>query len=334
MKIVQFDAFGPPHEVAACIEAPEPKDPGPDEVLVEIEAFPLNPADLLTLEGRYALRPALPATLGAEGLGRVVACGSAVRGLAPGDRVLHLGRDNWVQRLTAKAAALVKVPADLDPLQLAMLKVNPATALLMLRGYVTLAPGDWLLQDAANSGVGTCVIRLATAAGLKTVNVVRRAELIEPLRALGADVVLLDGPDLAERVRAETGGAEIRLGLDAVAGPLVDRLAACLAEGGTLVNYGLLSGEPCRIDPHQLVFRGITLTGFWLAKTLSSSAPERIHSLYEELIGRLRDGTLGVPVEATYPIEEIKAALEHAGREGRGGKVLVTPNGPLAYSDP
>jgi trans-2-enoyl-CoA reductase len=329
MKRVEFAAFGPPHEVGACVEVPDVGGPGPGEVVVEVLAFPINPADLLTMTGNYAIRPPLPATLGAEAVGRIAEIGTGVQGLAPGDRVMILARDNWAQKRRLPAAAVLKVPADGDLLQLAMLKVNPATALLMLRRYVTLEPGDWVIQDAANSGVGTNLIRLARAEGIRTVSVVRRAELIEPLKAQGADVVVTDGEDLAERVREETGGAPIGLAIDAIGGEIVMRLADCLAEGGTIVNYGLLSGKPCMLGAHHTIFKGITLTGFWLQKALTSMPRPELEKLYGELAGRVRSGELAVDIEATYPIEQIKAALAHAGRGGRAGKILVTPNGPV-----
>lgn len=330
MKVVEFARFGTPHQVCACVDAAEVGAPAEDEVVIEVEAFPINPVDLLTIEGTYATRPELPATPGSESVGRVTEVGAAVAGLAPGDRVINLGRNNWAQRLKVKAATVLKVPAEADVLQLAMLKINPATALCMLRNYVNLEPGDWVIQDAANSGVGTCLIRLAKAAGLRTVNVVRRDGLRAPLEALGADVVAVDGDDLAERVAAATGGVDIRLGIDAVAGETTGHLAACLAEGGTLVSYGMLSGRPCAIDPHLVVFRGITLTGFWLVQVLGGMPRAGIEALYGELVDRVADGSLRVEVEATYPIEEIARALEHAARGGRTGKILVTPNGPVS----
>jgi NADPH:quinone reductase-like Zn-dependent oxidoreductase len=330
MKQVRFTAFGRPEEVADCVEVADVGAPGPDEVVVEILAFPINPADLLTISGGYAVRPQLPATLGAEGVGRVVALGSEVGQLAAGDRVISLARDNWCQRRRLPAAQVLKVPDDADLGQLAMLKVNPATALMMLRRYVDLAPGDWLIQDAANSGVGTNLIRLARADGVRTVNVVRRETLIAPLEASGADVVLVDGPDLAERVGAATAGTPPKLAIDAVGGEIVMRLADCLAEGGTVVNYGLLSGQPCMLGAQHTIFKGITLTGFWLQKTLTGMARRDLESLYAELAERVRSGALSVAIERSYPIEEIKAALAHAGREGRAGKILVLPNGPLA----
>jgi NADPH:quinone reductase-like Zn-dependent oxidoreductase len=329
MKQVQFAAFGVPHEVAACVEVRDVGAPGPDEVVIEVEAFPINPADLLTMTGAYAVRPSLPATLGAECVGRIVAAGSNVRDLAVGDRVINLGRDNWCQQRKVPAAQALKVTGDADVLQLAMLKVNPATALLMLRNYVPLRAGDWVIQDAANSGVGTNLIRLAKGDGIRTINVVRREALIEPLTAIGADAVVVDGDDLAQRVRRASGDAPIRLAIDAIGGTIVLRLADCLAEGGTVVNYGLLSGEPCQLGAHHTIFKSITLTGFWLQKALTSMPRQDLEALYADLAGRVASGALRVEVEATYPIEEIKAALAHAEREGRRGKILVTPNGPV-----
>lgn len=330
MKQVRFDAFGVPHEVASCVEVADVGAPGPGEVVVDVLAFPINPADLLTMTGQYAVRPELPATLGAEGVGRISEVGPEVEDLAPGDRVMILGRDNWCQRRRLPAAQVLKVPPDADLLQLAMLKVNPATALLMLRNYVKLAPGDWVIQDAANSGVGTNLIRLARSEGIRTVNVVRREALIRPLEEIGADVVVADGPDLAERVRAATGGAAIRLAIDAIGGEVVLRLADCLAEDGTIVNYGLLSGQPCMLGAHHTIFKGITLTGFWLQRELTQRmSRERIVALYADLAARIARGELEVPIAATYPIERIRDALAHAEQEARGGKILVLPNGPV-----
>jgi trans-2-enoyl-CoA reductase len=328
MKQVQFGAFGVPHEVADCIDLPALGAPADREVVVDVAAFPINPADLLTMTGSYAVRPKLPATLGAEAVGTISAVGAGVGNLAAGDRVIILARDNWCQRRRVQAAQVLQVPGNADLLQLAMLKVNPATALMMLRQYVALQPGDWLIQDAANSGVGTNLIRLARADGIRTVNVVRRESLIAPLQAFGADVVVVDGDDLAARVGA-AGAGPIRLAIDAVGGEAVMLLADCLAEGGTVVNYGLLSGKPCMLGAHQTIFKGITLTGFWLQKALTSMARPELEALYADLADRVADGTLEVHIEATYPIEQIKAALEHAGREGRSGKILVTPNGPV-----
>ncbi len=330
MKFAQLNAFGIPSQVVDCVEGKEPGAPEADEVLVEMLACPINPAELLIIEGKYASKPPLPARLGIEAAGRVLALGEAVADLAPGDLVMSLGRANWAEKLVLKAGEVTKAPNDIDVAQLSMLKVNPATAQLMLTGEVALEPGDWVIQNAANSAVGVNLIRLAKALGYKTVNVVRRESLIEPLEAIGASVVLVDGPDLALRAAAATGGSDIKLGIDAVAGAATERLADCLAEEGTVVNYGLLSGDPCQLRADQTIFKGITLTGFWLAKQMRTMKPAALAALYGDLMARIAEGSLHVNVEATYGLEDIKVALEHASREARNGKVLITPNGPLA----
>jgi NADPH:quinone reductase-like Zn-dependent oxidoreductase len=336
MLAIQFSRFGPPADVAQVVELPEPPAPGAGEVLVELEASPINPSDLYTLRGDYGVRPELPAVGGYEGVGRVAAVGDGVTHLRVGDRVpLTAWRGGaWRERGLARAARLAPLP-EADPLQLAMLTANPATALILLEQVVPLAPGDWVAQNAANSGVGTAVVTLARLAGVRTVNVVRRPELEEPLRAAGADVVLVDPPDgdgadrgeLARRARAAieaAGGARdaVRLGLDAVAGDATGRLARVVARGGTVVSYGAMSGEACRVDAGEMIFRDVSLRGFWLVRWFERATPADVAALYGRLARLVADGTLHAPVEATYPLREARAALEHAAREGRSGKVL------------
>jgi trans-2-enoyl-CoA reductase len=328
MKAVRFASFGPAHDVAELVDVPEPAAPGAGEVLLEIERSSINPADLLMFEGRYgAAPPKLPVWAGGEAVARVLQAGDGVTHLKPGDRVLALlaARGNWRPRTLAPAARLFALPqADLD--QLAMLGVNPPTAWLMLHDFVRLAPGDWVMQNAANSGVGQALIQFARRLGWRTVNVVRRPEQAAALQALGADAVLVDGPDLAARVAQATGGARPRLGIDAVAGEATRRMGNALADGGVVVNYGLLSGSPCAVDAADTVFRDVTLRGFWLARWFATTSLETQHALYRQLGTAIADGTLRVQVEAVYPLERVREALAHAARPSRGGKVLLAPN--------
>jgi mitochondrial enoyl-[acyl-carrier protein] reductase / trans-2-enoyl-CoA reductase len=325
MLAASIAAFGRPDAVIELIEQPDPGEPGPGEVVIDAELFPINPADLLNLEGRYgATQPALPMTPGAEGVGRIAKAGAGVSHVKSGDRVLLPGPGTWRARFKVPAKAVFALPGGVDPKQLAMLRVNPPTAWLMLHEYVAPQPGQWLVQNAANSGVGHCLIRLAREAGVKTLNVVRRAELAPALQALGADAVLTDGPDLDARVRAATGGGALPLAIDAIGGSATQRLARCVDDGGTVVNYGVLSGEACMVDGRETVFRDIRLRGFWLRRWFVETPPEKIGALYRELAARMSDGRLAVEVEAVYPVRRIKEALAHAGRSGRGGKILVS----------
>jgi NADPH:quinone reductase-like Zn-dependent oxidoreductase len=209
-----------------------------------------------------------------------------------------------------------------------MMRINPATALLLLEDHVALKPGDWVIQDVANSAVGRHLIVLAKAKGLHTVNVVRRDDVSDELKTLGADVVLTDGPDLAQRARQATGGAPIRLGIDAVSGEACKRIAECVAEGGVVVSYGSMSGaDPVMSRP--ALSRGVRLTSFNLGDGLAKRTREQVRGIYADLAAKLCDGVLKAPIDATYPIEDIKTALAHSQRGGRHGKVLVLPNGPL-----
>ena len=328
MKQVLLERYGAPAEVVRCVDVPDVGAPERGEVVFDVLAFPINPADLSMCRGTYRLRPTLPAGIGAECVGRVAAVGAGVTHVKPGDRVINLQRENWTQRRRVKGDDVIPVPADLDELQAAMLRINPPTALLLLTDIVALKPGDWIIQNVANSAVGRIVIRLAGARGIRTVNVVRRESLFDELTALGADVCVVDGPDLAGSVKALNGGAPIGLGLDAVSGRATARLSSCLGQGGVVCHYGSMSGEDPVMARGTLVALGQTLVGFILGRGLATRSLAQIRAIYADLGEQVRTGVLSAPVEKVYPIEEIKAAVAHAEQGERVGKILVAPNGP------
>src|SRR5438067_11467978 len=278
MKKVEITAYGAPEEVAHCVEAPDVGRPDPSEIVFDILAFPINPADLSLCRGNYRLRPPLPATPGAECVGRVAAVGPGVTQVKPGDLVINMQRENWAQRRRIKADDAIPLPSGLDVAQAAMLRINPATALLLLEDHVALKPGDWVIQDVANSTVGRHLIVLAKQKGVRTVNVVRRNDVTAELKALGADIVLVDGPDLATRAHDGVGGAPIRLGIDAVSGTACKRIADCLADGGMVIRYGAMSGGDLVMCRPALSLRGVGLAGCNLGRGLAQRCrvPRRV----------------------------------------------------------
>src|SRR5690349_8755777 len=195
MKQVLLDRYGKPEDGLRCDDEPDVGAPGAGEVVFDVLAFPINPADVSFCRGTYRLKPALPATPGAECVGRVAAVGAGVGHVKPGDLVINLQRENWAQRRRVKEADVIAVPAGMDLRQAAMLRINPATALLLLTDIVPLKAGEWLIQNVANSAVGRLLIRLARERGIRTVNVTRRESLFTELRALGADACAVDGPE-------------------------------------------------------------------------------------------------------------------------------------------
>jgi mitochondrial enoyl-[acyl-carrier protein] reductase / trans-2-enoyl-CoA reductase len=328
----RYTTRGPvPQDVIEAVAfTPAPVAAG--QALVEVLAAPINPSDVLTLTGDYGSLPPLPAVAGNEGVGRVVEVAADVRGLSVGQIVLlPVGSGTWTTHLVAAADTLMPLPDGADPRQLSMLTVNPPTARLLLSEFVALQAGDWVVQNAANSAVGGYLVQLAKARGIRTVNIVRRASAQGPVQALGGDVVLVDGDDpgrddLAARVREATSGASIALGIDAVGGLATGRLAQAVAAGGTLVNYGAMSGEDCAISPAALIFRGITLRGFWLARWFKTAPPQTRAAVFGELAGLIAAGRLSARVQATYGIDRIKEAVAAAAAGERDGKILVLPD--------
>lgn len=323
MRAVQFSRFGAPPEVAESIDQPDPPAPGPGQAVVDLLAAPINPADLLNLQGQYGVVPPLPSIGGFEGVGRVAAVGPDVAHVRPGDRVLLSG-GTWRERHLVPAAGLFALPAAIAPEQLAMLTINPLTARAML-AEAGLQPGEFIVKNAANSGVGRVLFGLARRAGVRGIAVVRRPGLEDTLKGWGAEHVVVDGPDLAERVRALVGQGKLRHAIDAIGGAATARLAACLDPGGVVVNYGLLSGENCQVSASDLVFRQIVLRGFWLMTWFGKTPRDQVAAAYGDLLAMLAAGELSTPVEATYPLSRITDALRHAARAGRDGKVVLVP---------
>ncbi|AOS97759.1 Quinone oxidoreductase 1 [Microbulbifer aggregans] len=325
MLKAEYQERGPvPQDVIEAVPFEKPAL-GEGEVLVELLAAPINPSDVLTLTGEYGMLPPLPAVGGNEGVGKVVELGPGVDKPAVGQTVLlPVGCGTWRTHLVAQADKLIPLPNEADPQQLSMISINPPTASLLLSEFVDLQPGDWVIQNAANSGVGSYLIQLAKIRGFRTVNIVRRESLIAPLKEEGADVVLVDGDDLASRVKEATGGAPIRLGIDAVGDTATGRIADCLAEAATLVNYGMMSGKPCKISPASLIFRGVSLKGFWLAKWFENASPEQQIAVYGELTKLIAAGKLKAPIDSVFSVKDIKRAVALAAEGERSGKVLVT----------
>lgn len=327
MKHAQYQSRGPiPQDVIAAV-AFELPPLAPDQARIEVLAAAINPSDVLTLTGAYGLLPPLPAIGGNEGVGRVIAVGADADATLVGQTVLlPVGCGTWSTHVQVPARGLVVLPGQADPLQLAMITVNPPTALLMLTSFVSLKAGDWVIQNAANSAVGTYLMQIARQRGIKTVNIVRRESAVEAVRAEGGDVVLVDGEQLHQQVREATAGAKLLLGIDAVGGAATERLARCLGQGATLVNYGAMSGEPCQISPASFIFKDITLRGFWLAAWFRNASAEAQQRLFGEIVAGVASGQLHARVQASFGIEQIKQAIALAASGAREGKVLLVPN--------
>jgi trans-2-enoyl-CoA reductase len=321
IRAIVYEAHGKPEEVLSLRAAPL-REPATGEALVRMLAAPINPADLNQIEGKYPIKFPLPAVPGFEGAGVV----EAVHGVpdpAIGARVIlphDLG--TWREKAVVAADKLTVVPNDIAPEQAAMLKINPITAWRLLHDFVRLEPGDWVIQNAANSGVGRAVIAICRERGWKTLNVVRRPELIEELQAAGADVVLLDNDELREAAAEATGRAAIRLGINQVGGESALRLAKVVAPEATIVTIGAMSLRSLTMPNGLLIFKNLTFTGFWVNKWYEQATPAQRAETFQSLIDLARRGLLHTPVEQTFSLGEFAQAVARGGQGKRGGKII------------
>ena len=319
MYALQISSFGEPSDVVELVKLPDPHDPLANEVLVAMEYAPINGSVLQTIRGQYGRLPSLPAGLGNEGVGRILSVGVEVDDLKVGDRVpLPSPSPSWREKIILPSTGLFPLPQNADPQQLSMLSINPPTAALLLSEYVELKPGDWVIHNAGNSGVGRSVIAFAKDRGLRTVSLVRRQELIDELVAAGGDIVLVDGAEISARVAQATGNAKVALALDGVGEEAMLSLSSCLSPGGTLVLYSAVSSKPGLASFVDLVFRNVTIRGFWLANPAFRASPKVVEAI-KTGARLMAEGKLHMPVAATYPLVAAKEAIAHA---QRGGKVL------------
>src|SRR3989475_1701903 len=245
MRQLQLIAHGEPSDVIELNTVSEPAL-GQEDVLISMEAAPLNPSDFLFVRGTYGVRPAFPSPVGAEGVGRVAKIGSKVDVALRGKRVLIIPtyeQGTWADQIVAPVRNLVPMSDEADPMQLSMIGINPVTAYLLLNRYVSLMPGDWIGQTAANAAMGQYIIALAKLAGAKTLNVVRREEAAEQVRQWGGDSVVLQGDHLHDDIEESLAGKKLSLVLDSVGGTPVGELAKSLKTGGSTVVFAALRGH-------------------------------------------------------------------------------------------
>jgi trans-2-enoyl-CoA reductase len=322
IKVVVYETHGNPAEVLQVKTEPWPS-PGTGEAVVLMVAAPVNPADINAIEGKYPARREVPAVPGFEGAGVVVETGANVSTIRKGALVIlphNIG--TWREAVAVKANDLIAVPPEIDPVSAAMLKINPMTAWRLLHDYVDLGRGDWVIQSAANSAVGRAVIQIARGLGFKTVNVVRRPELIDELLREGGDIVLVDGEKLRDEVKAATSGAAIRLGLNSVGGDSALRLSNCLAFGGKLVSFGAMSLQPLKIPTGLLIFKDLRFRGIWINHWYDNATMAERMAAFNPLFDMARRGLLKMKIEKAYSIDEAKAAVAHAMQPKRSGKII------------
>ena len=320
--------YGPPETSLQLVECEE-ETPSSEEAIVHVDAVGMHIADSLTARGTEKLKEA-PCIPGFEGVGTVKSLGSEVKELKEGDKVLlPMGTGAMTQQVRLPSSILTRVPEPYAPdEQLALITVNGFTAYFLLRDYLELNKGDWVIQNAANSNVGRYLIALAKEEGIKTLNIVRRKSLYDELIELGATEVILDSEHGDEKTLENIRSKNIKLGIDAVAGPATEQLAKSIMDGGLIVNYGTVTKEMCHISFWSLFRKKITLRGMSTLNGFETRTEERVKEIHQSLAVMANQSLLQTKIAATYGIEEYLKAYDHIDKTGieRDGKVVLLPN--------
>ncbi|XP_068773497.1 enoyl-[acyl-carrier-protein] reductase, mitochondrial isoform X3 [Struthio camelus] len=292
---------------------------GDSHVHVKMLAAPINPADINMIQGTYAILSELPAVGGNEGVGQVVEIGSRVTSVKPGDWVIpaDTGLGTWRTEAVFPEGTLLRVPSDIPVLCAATLSVNPCTAYRMLADFETLRPGDSVIQNAANSGVGQAVIQIAKASGIRTINVVRDRpdlpKLVERLMSLGADHVIteemLRKPDMKDLFKSIP---KPRLALNCVGGKSTTEMLRHLQHKGTMVTYGGMAKQPVMVPVSAFIFKDVKLRGFWMTQWKKDQMhnKDNLESMIQSLCELIRKGQLTAPACTEIPLEDYRTALE------------------------
>lgn len=324
MQGVTLDAYGGSVTVK---QYPVPT-PGPGQVLVRMAASPINPSDLAFLRGTYRHRKPLPAIPGIEGSGTVVAVGP---GLYPrvllGRRVAcsalpAAGGGTWAEYVATSARLCVPLQKHVTLEQAAMMLVNPLTVLAFIE-IAKHGKHAAIVNTAAASALGRMMVRLGHQHGIPIVSVVRRKEHVDLIRAEGGTYVLdSNQPDFLVQLRTLTHRLNATLFLDAVTGSLTNQLLEAAPAGSTVLVYGFLSTEPCRIEPRALINGDKRVAGFYLADWLVRKNPLQILRV-TRVAQRLLGTGLHTTVQRRLPLASAQQAVDLYQSKSSEGKVLL-----------
>ena len=329
---LRFDQHGLPSEVLQLEQhaVPQPKR---GEVLVEMQAAPINPSDRLHILGQYQQQTDLPSRVGFEGVGTVIESGGGMLGrFLQGQRVAVLASHGgtWASHCVVNAKQAIPVPKAIPLQQAAQYFINPATAFLLTQQVARLVPGDVLVQSAGTSTVGRQVISLGRHFGFKTISVVRRAEAIQELKNLGADLVItttqLSNLKQIRKQIVDQVGVLPRFAIDSIGGTLGSQLLALLRHNGRMVCFGTASEEPLSINPRTLMEHQLSIESFWLGPFMRKQSLLKKIGVISSLKSLHLKNLFPAPVAHMFAMTDYAAALEQAVSIPGGEKVLLTMN--------
>ncbi|MCR5942745.1 zinc-dependent alcohol dehydrogenase family protein [Ochrobactrum sp. XJ1] len=314
--------FGPASDVVV-VERNALRVLGRDQVRVHLKARTINPSDIITISGAYSTRTTLPFIPGFEAFGVVHACGEAVRGIAPGVRVLPIrNAGGWQEFKDTEPTWCLRVPDVLSDIEAATSYVNPMTAWLMLHDRVKVRPGMRIAINAAASSIGSILINLANAAGVEPIAIVRSPESAAKLEGRLETVILDDCERPSHLMEALSSRSDLDAVLDCVGGPQASLLAGALRPKGHFIHYGLLSEESIPASFWAL-HKEISFGYFHLREWVHKQPMETVQSIYDQVAALIASGVIKTTIRDTIPLVEIQTALRLAVPFRATGKTII-----------
>jgi len=327
MNAVRIHAFDGKPESLQVDEIATPH-PERGQVIIKMAASPINPSDLLFLNGEYGFIRPTPTIPGFIGAGRVVASGPGMIGRSlvgkPVACTAVEDEGTWAEYIRASALRCIKLPASITIEQGAMLLANPITAYVIFqeakgRGHKAA------IHTAAGSALGKILLGISAKAGYPVIHIVRRKEQVDELIGLGGLYVLNSSdPDFSHQLKDLSHQLGATIAFDAVAGPLTSQLMEAMPKGSQVLVYGRLSSDPMPIDPRELLFQEKSVEGFWLPKWIEKNGNLRVLSAIRKSMKFLESGVAS-QIAGKIPLKDIHDAIGRYEKNMSSGKILLVP---------
>jgi NADPH2:quinone reductase len=324
MKAVVCKAWGAPDSLV-LEDLPEPV-PGPGEAVVDVMAAGVNFPDVLTVQGKYQVRPPLPFTPGNEFAGRVRALGPGTTGLQVGDRVIGFTRTGaFAQQALAPASALMPIPQGMDYETAAAITLTYGTSHHAVVDRGALQPGETMLVLGAAGGVGLAAIEIGKALGARVIAAASSDEKLAVCRAHGADELInYTTSDLREAIRAATGGKGPDVIYDPVGGPYSEPALRSIAWRGRHLVVGFAAGEIPKLPWNVVLLKGASVVGVFWGDFVRKEAQAH-QAAMQQLLAWMSEGKLRPLVSKRYPLADTARALNDMAARKVTGKVVIVP---------
>ncbi|NGZ43309.1 zinc-binding dehydrogenase [Cytophagaceae bacterium 50C-KIRBA] len=320
MKQVIFEQTGLPKDVLQWVDAPMP-EPKAHEVRIQVLARNINPSDIMFIQGLYGIQPKLPCSAGFEAVG-IIETTDSTSVFPVGTRVIFTAIGTWKEYVCVPVNSVIPIPANMSNEMACQAFVNPLTAYAMLEES-GLKEGDKLLITAGASAWGKLVIQMAKQKGIWVGATVRQASQKKHLYDLGADLVIDTENEKVTKLIKEQAPNGVQAVFDAVGGILAAQALSCLEIGGTMYVFGLLSLENIPLNSGLLIFKNLTVKGFWLSSWMENASHETRKTAIKTVFEHLSKESIQVDIASTFPLEKFQEAICAYETPGRNGKVLI-----------